>query len=456
MIPLHPKPLASHACPGCGAPLDVLGWYMPGMRTLAELRCPACRGEYFADLPSGFGLLYPCLLDKRTGEVHDPNNAPWHAAQLKQSYRGRTDSPVGFEVESFKPVRRPLVLNALDVFYGHAVQKLLNAQHELDRQPEWDLVIVVPRYLRWMVPDGAAEVWTVDLPLKRGAEWNDWLAAEFRRRIGSAAEAALSLGFICPHPADFDIERFTGIRPFDQQDWVSGRCRPVVTFIWRDDRTWPDPGSMRHVGWFAAKAGLRLKATKQLTRSAIAAAQRRQVVRLASLLRRTYPQLDFAVAGPARPGGLPQWIEDLRCASITAEQEREWCRRYARSHMVIGIHGSNLVLPSAHAGSVIELVPPDRWGALGTTVYPPSTDPKPVTYRYLFIPAAIGPRELAHVAATMLRYLPQADLYFSREATDHEALSQDPYRLARRWRELSQACVASESTTERVRARIRP
>jgi hypothetical protein len=182
---------------------------------------------------------------------------------------------------------------------------------------------------------------------------------------------------------------------------------------------------------------MRLGLTRPLVRRSLVAAQRRRVVRLASLLRRAFPKLDFGVVGPGTPGGLPPWITDLRSPRMSPEQERQWCRRYAESHMIVGVHGSNLVLPSAHGGSVIELVPTDRWGNLGTTIYPPTTDAKQVVYRYLLIPAEIDSARLADVAAKMLRYLPLADLYFCREWTDHRALSQDPYRVTRRWRELT-------------------
>src|SRR5215213_3836622 len=154
---------------------------MPGMRRLSELRCPQCRREFYGDLPSGWGLYYPCLLEKATGVVHDPFNHHWYAqAFLGHPYRDRhkTSGPIPFTVESFRPLRRPVLLNVIDGLYGHSILPLLGAQYYLDQEPDVDLVVMVPKLLRWMVPDGVAEVWTLDIPLRKGTEWNDWLAAE--------------------------------------------------------------------------------------------------------------------------------------------------------------------------------------------------------------------------------------------------------------------------------------
>ena len=184
---------------------------MPGMWTVADLRCPQCGAEFWGDLPAGWGLYHPCLVDKRTREVHDPGHSTWWANLHRRV--APIDMPVGLEVEQFRPVRRPVVLNCLDWLYGHCVLKLINAQYYIDRKPDFDLIVIVPKLLRWMVPEGAAEVWAVDVPLRRGSEWNEWLGREFRRRLEPFPEAWLSLAFSHPHPSTFDIEALHRRRP---------------------------------------------------------------------------------------------------------------------------------------------------------------------------------------------------------------------------------------------------
>jgi hypothetical protein len=440
MTPLHPIPIDSRVCPHDRSPLDVVGWYMPGMRRMADLRCRNCAREFYGDLPSGWGLYYPCLIEKETAEVHS-NGPDWYSRGLRDAYRqrGATSTPVGFTVEQFKPLRRPVLLNVLDGLYGHSILPLLGAQHYLDHTPDFDLVVMVPKLLRWMVPQGCAQVWTLDVPLRRGAEWNDWVAGEIRRRVEETLPEApqwwLSLAFPFPHPAEFSIERFTGVRPFDYQNWRpdgSAESWPIVTFIWRDDRTWPDPASFRTVARLALKGARRV--SSGVVDAALGSAQRRRVVRLGERLRRTFPKVDFGVVGPGRARGLPAWMKDLRATSFNPQQERDWCRRYAASHLVIGIHGSNLILPSAHAAGMIELVPPDRWPNLATTVAAPTTDVEHGLFRYTFLPAGTRPAEVAAVATHHLRNLPLFHTYFSREWTDHARLRADPFAIQQRYR----------------------
>jgi hypothetical protein len=69
------------------------------------------------------------------------------------------------------------------------------------------------------------------------------------------------------------------------------------------------------------------------------------------------PDIDVAVVGIASGGGLCEGIKDMRKTEVDVETEKEWCRRYSISHLVIGVHGSNMILPSAFAGGSVVLMP---------------------------------------------------------------------------------------------------
>ncbi len=238
-VRLHPLTEADHECPYCRVRLSVAGWHVPGMRNLADLRCPRCLREFYGDLAAGQALYTPMLLEKATGTVHDPHGVEWFAEWLRGSYARRTDTPVPFDVRECLPVTRPVVLlNCLDTLYGHSLLKLLNAQSYLDRRRDVDLIVIVPSFLAWIVPDGVAQVWTVGLPLRRGTEWNDWLAREIRRRVEAFESVSLSHALSHPRPDEYDIERFTRVEPFPLEEWAERLKKPTVTFIWRDDRPW--------------------------------------------------------------------------------------------------------------------------------------------------------------------------------------------------------------------------
>lgn len=425
MIHLHPIPDTNYMCPHCQIPLKANGWHIPGMRNLADLECPRCNLFFWGDLPSGHGLYYPTLLERETGIVHDEQHVEWFANWLVDSYNKRANVPVKFSIESFRPLNQVVLLNCLDGLYGHCLLKLLNAQYYLDHCPGFDLVVLVPRFLRWLVPDGVAAIWTVDVPLARGIEWNDWLAAAIKRQIEPLGQCWLSVALSHPHPDDYAIERFTRVRPFPLDEWDTRLEKPTVTFIWREDRIWQDrnqPGRARNLAHkIKHQAGFALRPLDQQTY---------QVATLAQLLRRISPQLDFAVAGLGHPGELPAWITDMRNTEINATVERTWCERYASSHVVIGVHGSNMLLPSAHAGAVVELVPNARWNNLIQDILVRAQDMRSTLYRYRFLPLDTSANLVAEITRSILRSFPVTRLNFDRPWCDHQSATEESRRIA--------------------------
>lgn len=395
--------------------MNILGWHIPGMRNLAELRCPRCGREFYGDLPAGQALYTPQLLEKETGLVHDAHANEWFARWLGESYAGRTDKALSFVVQERLPITRPVVLlNCLDTLYGHSLLKLLNAQFYLDRRPRVDLIVMLPAFLAWMIPEGVAQAWIVDLPLQRGTQWNDWLGREIHRRIEAFREASLSVAFSHPHPDDYDIERFTRVEPFPINEWTDRLQRPTVTFIWREDRLWHAP--------LESSSSYMHKVRRRLSRVPVTplSTQRRLVCELAERLKQTWPTLDFAVAGLSRKGDLPGWISDMRCAEINSAVEREWCARYANSHVVCGVHGSNMLLPSAHAGAVVELLANERWGNFLQDILFRRADFREMFFRYRFVPDTTTPHLLAQLLSLLLRHHHDQQLLMAPEYCKHD------------------------------------
>jgi len=397
-IRLHPLPDVRLPCPDCQSLLDVRGWYMPGMRCLAELHCASCGKGFYGDLASGHALHQQDLLDVGTGSVcsERPN---WYATLLRESFSSRSDTVVGFEEEEFRTIRRPLVLNCLDCYYGHSLLKLLNAQRHLDHDLEYDVIVIVPKWLRWMVPDGCAVIWTIDMPLREGQQWNDWLAHEIQGRLSPYPEVWLSPAYSHPAPASFDIVRFTRVQPFAMEQWDASVDRPVVTYIWRPDRLWYRRAYLP-LPWFLEKL------RRLLPRRSAAfylRQQNRSIVALAERLRIELPGLQFAVAGVGRPRGFPDWIQDMRTELPDVEQEIAWCRQYARSHCVVGVHGSGMLLASAHARLTVDLMPVDRWGNSQQDILVQEDGVRTALLRYHCVPVSVSPGALQHIVIQLIR-----------------------------------------------------
>ena len=207
-----------------------------------------------------------------------------------------------------------------------------------------------------------------------------------------------------PEPGDYNIDLFTRFRPFPLEQWEERLNRPTVTFIWRDDRTW-------QMSDYPLIPSVRKKLKRLIGRPADSlVAQRRLVVDLAEALRSEWPALDFAIAGLSEAendSGLPTWIKDLRCSAMDDERERSCCERYAASHVVIGVHGSNMLLPSAHSGSVVELIGPGRWGNfLQDILISTPDDCRDTLFRYRFLPDASTPQTVMQLVTALLKGQP--------------------------------------------------
>lgn len=376
LIRLHPVQTVREMCPSCGKRLAVAGWAMPGMRALAKLNCSDCSREFAVDMAVGHGLYYPAMLELSTGALVGPTAHNWFGTWLSESYAARSSRDVPIRVETLRAIRgEPVILNALDGLYGHALLKLLNAQYHVDVGDE--LIVIVPEWLRWLVPEGASEVWSIPLAPGECRGWYTKIDQRIHERVETLRGCYLSPAF--PHPATtaFDIKRFTRVTPFSLDSWDRRPADPVVTYIWRPDRSW------------------RRSARSEL----------RSITRLCRELRRHLPTADLAVAGVGEPGGLPSFIDDRRVprAMLTEDVERAWCVRYAKSHVVVGVHGSNMLLPSALAGAVLELLPDDRLGNLAQDVLARGEDPSDVLLRYRFLPSSSPFDAVAGTLVSMVR-----------------------------------------------------
>lgn len=400
VVKLSPSPEQDYDCPYCEIPLDSEGWYMPGMRPLAELSCSDCGRIFFGDLPSGNALNSPTLLDTKSGDVFQfGGTSDWFAGWLQDSFVDRNDGKYDYTVTHKRPLEQPAFLNCIDALYGHSVLKLLNTQWFIEKT-DYDIIVIVQQNLEWIVPDGVAAVITVDIPFSDGYAWDDGIASGIKALVDDAQSVSLCSARPHPHPSTFDISNYTGVEPFPLDGPNSES--PTITYVWRDDRFWSRLPSWAVVDdWLGNRLPVDAHRTKparwagsQVDRFGTAL-QYWKVRRLESHLRSTFPQMDFGVAGIAKPGGFPDRITDLRVPEPNITDEQRLCERYAASEVVIGIHGSNMLLPSAHARSTVELLPNRRWGNFLQDILIRDTDAYKALFNTRILPVAITPSDLA-------------------------------------------------------------
>jgi len=232
------KPLVSELCrcPQCDRELDHGRVIINGMRNLVDISCAFCDADYYMDLPSGHGLFYQVAVNKHTGQVYNPSGVEWFANMLVDSICDMHYEHVPITFRRERRHERIVLLNCLDFLYGHCLLKLLNAQHYLDNHPELACCVLVPKQLAHLVPDGVAEVWEVDLPLKRFQNWYVSLQQQIEGELEARDVCYLSVGHSHPHFSRYDLHRFAKL---DQTLISDGRCdRVKLVFVYREDRLW--------------------------------------------------------------------------------------------------------------------------------------------------------------------------------------------------------------------------
>lgn len=429
MLDLDSLEAVSYTCRNCGTDLLVEGWYVPGMRNLAELHCPDCGRRYYGDLPTANALGKPALLDRETGTaVSVTGRSGWYPDILESSYADRTSTERTLETTRRETIKRPVLVNCLDINYGHCLYKLLSVDTLLDRRPDLDVIVLVQPSVEWLVPDGVSAVWVLDLPLSTGAEWNDWLAEEIRDRLDGYDERYLAPTislFSPPKPDTYDIRRYTGVETFPLDEWFERFDDLTVTFVWRGlneysgiERLWcSSPQDSTGLG---TVYGYYNRLNELAGRGAPAVTQQRnRFVTTAERLRDSFPHITCAVAGIGEECTFPSWIEDIRITDPTPERERALCEQYANSHLVVGVHGSNMLLPSAHAGSAISLLLPGRTATAYSDILFREDEQLGSHFRYFTPIKTSSPDTVAELAENVLtRFAHRRSMSVSRPSED--------------------------------------
>ena len=79
--------------------------------------------------------------------------------------------------------------------------------------------------------------------------------------------------------------------------------------------------------------------------------------RTASKIRRGVPDCRFIVTGVGQRINYSMFAEDARSGRPEETTERMWCMLYAQTHVVIGVHGSGMLIPTALSAGFLEILP---------------------------------------------------------------------------------------------------
>ena len=320
---------------------------------------------------------------KDSYELYGERAREWLGVPLQKSLREPSPKPVELTIEKKRAVFGDVViLNCIDYLYGHSLLKLLNASRHINAKQ--NLVVIVPASLKWCVPENVSEIWSVNINLKDSQEFYPDLDKKIKREIERFNTVYVSK--VLAHPKDFDVLDYTKVSKGNKLP-EDKRC---VLFVWREDMLWNNENIFYRVA-------RRLK-----IKTPFLWLQRNKIVRLFKQIKKGDKDVEFIVAGLGKTIDFPEWISDFRLEKFDEANERELCKTYAQTDLVIGVHGSNMLLPSGHANMTIDIMPMGRWGNLAQDVLYQEDDCRMATYRYRYIPIETYARTVAHIAVSMM------------------------------------------------------
>ena len=426
MIRLKPFVDLHISCPLCSKDIQPLDWLITGMHCMTELKCTNCGHGFYSEIPVNAGAFYPGIIDAQTGaRVDKMPFENWYLNGLVEAFNNNKEENVSLEVFANRNLgERPvLILNTIDATYGHAVYELFNAGYYLKKK-EFDLVILVQKQLRWLVPDGAAQVWVADISFSKAVYWFDKLDQQIKVLLKDYTNVFICRSFVQADSNDFNIEDYTRIKPFPLSEWDDRLIRPTLTFIWRTDRFWKRVLPRALDNRFSRKLfpGILRRVRKNL--------QFKWILQFSEKIREQIPAIDFAIAGmDERKPSLPEWIKDFRHPEHEDSTAREQMKRYAESHLVAGCNGSSLLLPGCLSGGVINMVPGNLWAVSAGTFPFRITDIGDTHFRYVMIPDEISISKLVSIIVSVLRDRSYIQIQSSAPWRDHNA-GLPPYAAA--------------------------
>jgi hypothetical protein len=319
-----------------------------------NLVCDGCGIQKIVTIPINQGAIERYSYFPKSGaiinETGEKVKENWFSSKLK-SVSSPFNDKIELEIEIKDSCTEVIILNTLDYVYGHSLLYLLNLQRLIEERKSLGIIVLVQPMMRWLIPEkGIAEIWTVKMGFDGFHYYYPDLSEKINSQLGRFSRVFLSKGHLIPTNKNILIEKFTRVSPFD---FSSQPLIPRITLIWRED-----PGRMWIRNIYLSKGFAKLKIGWVL----MPVHYLRNLTLLYLLRKKLGTSYLYTIAGLGKSGRFPVFVDDRRVTSFNDNSEKELCRLYSQSILTIGLHGSSMLLPSAHSGMAVSLLPSKRWG----------------------------------------------------------------------------------------------
>lgn len=343
-------------CPFCHS-LDIENHNIlfGGTHVLVKCLCVKCRRGFYNDLPLGNSQFEPLVISDETKEEIGDYYCGWNKDIFIETFAENNSDDFELKVIGKCFGNAVIIINCLDVIFGHVLLRLFNYL-KYEERTEFDIVVIIKKNMEWLVPNVVSEIWLCDISFSNMYKWNSLLNKRFQEEIRRFD--LVYMAEVDPHPVieKKQISKFVGIDTFNLEK--SYNSDVIVTYIFRTDRSWL---SSQH--WI-----LLIKIIRRIFPNSIAEnienkLEKRNIEILSNYLSDEFDMFKLCITGI---GEKQIWnsrnIIDYRKTNPSKKDECDWCTIYSNSNIVIGMHGSHMLLPSLLGGGVIEIMPFSRLG----------------------------------------------------------------------------------------------
>ncbi len=353
MIDLVPAQNITVTCQMCKSDtITIKKILFHGVHTLVDCLCQNCGFDFYQTLPIGHDLTFPIQFspDGKKSFYH-PKAKAWLAQPLITSVAKELGVKAEISLHVNKTTSDVIVVNILDNCFGHVFTKVWNAYTLIKSHPNWGIVVICPAQCAWMLPVDIAESWIVHLPLNKLNQKIEGLDEFVKLQFKRFNKITLSHTYThLDHHRYINLEEVLKTPRFDLTKF--SESDPHITFIWREDRFWHNSHLMDLLFMGSVKFKI-----QSVFKPIFVYRQLYLITKSARIIAKQFPKAIISIAGLGKTGTFNQQIFDCRVKEITPEIEIQWNMLFSKSHLVIGVHGSNMLIPSGLSAGFINLVP---------------------------------------------------------------------------------------------------
>ena len=387
-------------------------WYMVGPWILARCESNSGANPFYTELPWSMGVHSPISIDAESGKIFSAPTQDWRTDLFRRLWQNRVNKPVEITILRRSPVKNAILINCLYPWWGYAISLLWRINQlnllELSKAGIGIIAIITPD-MQWLLPPEIDEAWIVPVADLHANQWNETLDLKIHDLVATLDSCYIPRLFQPTRATAKQVEAYTGISTFPRNEWIDRLAeKPIVTFMYRPDRCWGAHYALLskfHLSLQLFPVFLRRRILKVIDKYQLIK-QKKNIVCLAISLQKIFGDIEFAIAGTSTEISFPEWFIDLRSDNPGVKSNRETALQCSRSHLLISVAGSHMVLPSAFSGGVLCLLPSPDWIDVQTCWMLTTSDPCEAQFLYRTLSVNNSPEEVTQLAASILLNYP--------------------------------------------------